>query len=130
MKTKYTKTELNRFKKKILQKMDTVSKDVTDIQTGINNSDSAKSGISPDSVYSVHMADAGTDSHEREKNYLFMTRENSYYQNLESALERINDGSFGICKICGELIDKERMLEVPNTTKHVDCKEKEKLGLV
>jgi len=114
----------------ILSKMEQVSREVSDIQTGINNSDSAKSGVSPDSIYSVHMADAGTDSHEREKNYLFMTRENSYYQNLEAALERITDGSFGICKICGELIGEERMMEVPNTTKHVDCKEREKLGLV
>ncbi|MFQ6613763.1 MAG: TraR/DksA family transcriptional regulator [Fidelibacterota bacterium] len=130
MKAKYTKAELNRFRKMILAKMEEVSKEVSEIQTGITNSDSAKSGVSPDSIYSVHMADAGTDSHEREKNYLFMTRENSYYQNLESALERITDGSFGICKICGELISEERMMEVPNTTKHVDCKEREKLGLV
>ncbi len=130
MKVKYTKAELNRFKKLILKKMEEVSKEVSDIQTGIHNSDSTKSGISPDSIYSVHMADAGTDSHEREKNYLFMTRENSYYQNLETALERIEDGTFGICKICGNLIDEERMIEVPNTTKHVDCKEREKLGLL
>ncbi|RMF06642.1 MAG: TraR/DksA family transcriptional regulator [Candidatus Neomarinimicrobiota bacterium] len=130
MKAKYTKAELNRFKNLILKKMEEVTREVNDIQSGITNSDAAKSGTSPDSIYSVHMADAGTDSHEREKNYLFMTRENNYLQNLETALDRIEDGSFGICKICGKLIEEERMMEVPNTTKHVECKEREKLGLI
>ena len=66
----------------------------------------------------------------QEKNYILMGRESDYYKNLEIALDRIDDGIFGICKICSELIPEERMLEVPNATKCVGCKEKEKLGLV
>jgi len=45
------------------------------------------------------------------------------------ALERIDDGTFGICTICEELIPEERMLEVPNATKCVQCKENEKLNI-
>lgn len=129
-KEKYTKRELNKFKRQILKIMDQVSKDVGDIQNGITNSDDSKSGVSPDAIYSLHMADAGTDSHEREKSYLLMTRENSYFANLEKALERIEDSTFGVCTLCGKLIAAERMMEVPNTTKHVECKEKEKLGIL
>ena len=65
-----------------------------------------------------------------QKNYIFLGRESDFYKNLEIALDRIDDGIFGICKICAELIPEERMLEVPNATKCVGCKEKEKLGLV
>ena len=75
------------------------------------------------------MADAGTDSHEQEKNFMFMNRGSDYFKNLEIALERIAEGSFGVCKICDCLIPEERMMEVPNATKCVSCKEKEKLGL-
>ena len=75
------------------------------------------------------MADAGTDSYEREKGFHFMNRETDYHKALTKALERIADGSFGICVICNELIPEERMMEVPNATKCVQCKEKEKLNL-
>ena len=34
----------------------------------------------------------------------------------------INDGTFGICKICGEIINEERLIEVPHTTKCFSCK--------
>ena len=58
-----------------------------------------------------------------------MNRETDYYKFLIKALERINDGSFGVCNICEELIAEERMMEVPNATKCVQCKESEKLNL-
>jgi DnaK suppressor protein len=58
-----------------------------------------------------------------------MNRETDYHKSLTKALERIVDGSFGICAICNELIPEERMMEVPTATKCVQCKEKEKLNL-
>ena len=75
------------------------------------------------------MADAGTDAHQMEKNFLFISRENNYVRNLEDALERIESGNFGVCSLCGELIPEERMIEVPNATKCVDCKTKDKLNI-
>ena len=48
-----------------------------------------------------------------------MSRESDYFKNLEIALERIDDGSFGKCNICEDLIAEERMIEVPNATKCV-----------
>ena len=93
--------------------------------------DSSKdgSGLSQDSVYSVHMADAGTDSNEREKAYHLYNRQTNYHKNLLQALQRIEDGTFGVCVISGELIPEERMLEVPNATKRVEHKEAEKLNI-
>ena len=60
---------------------------------------------------------------------MFMNRGSDYFKNLEIALERIKEGSFGVCKICDELIPEERMMEVPNATKCVECKENEKARL-
>ena len=100
-----------------------------DIKDTLDTNTRGTASLSQDSVYSVHMADAGTDSYEREKGFHFMNRESDYYKYLTKALERIDDGTFGICKICDELIPEERMMEVPNATKCVQCKEKEKLNL-
>ena len=130
MAKKYSKAKLNQFRKSIEKRMEEIAEDMGDIHDGILDNGNDSEGSSQESVFSVHMADAGTDSFEQEKNYILMGRESDYYKNLEVALYRIDDGIFGICKICEELIPEERMLEVPNATKCVGCKEKEKLGLV
>ena len=130
MAKKYSKVKLAQFRKSIEKRMEEIAEDMGDIHDGILDNGNNSEGSSQESVFSVHMADAGTDSFEQEKNYILMGRESDYYKNLEIALDRIDDGIFGICKICSELIPEERMLEVPNATKCVGCKEKEKLGLV
>ena len=130
MAKKYSKAKLNQFRKSIEKRMEEIAEDMGDIHDGILDNGNDSEGSSQESVFSVHMADAGTDSFEQEKNYILMGRESDYYKNLEVARYRIEDGIFGICKICAELIPEERMLEVPNATKCVGCKEKEKLGLV
>jgi RNA polymerase-binding transcription factor DksA len=128
-KKKYSKAELNKFQKSIEKKLKTVAGDFDDIKDRLDNPNKGNASLAQDSVYSVHMADAGTDSYEREKGFHFMNRESEYYKLLMYALDRIKDGTFGICKICSELIPQERMMEVPNATKCVACKEKEKLNL-
>ena len=124
----YSKLKLEKFKKNIESKLQKISDDMNDLKdnmdTGTNNSTGSQ-----ESVYSVHMADAGTDSYEREKGFQLMNRESDYYKFLNKALERIKDGSFGVCKVCNSLIPEERMMEVPNATKCVRCKENEKLRL-
>ena len=130
MGNKYSKTKLEKFKKAISKKMGAVSDDIESIKEGIGNASNKQGGVTPDSIFSVHMADAGTDSHEQEKSFMLMNRESDYFKNLKVALERIEEGTFGVCKICNNLIPEERMMEVPNATKCVQCKEKEKLGLI
>ena len=83
----------------------------------------------------------GTEAHEVEKSFLLMSRESDYIVNLQKALQRIEDDTYGLCQVyeddpqkceClnGPLIDEERLLEVPNATKGVFCKQKKKLNLV
>ena len=126
---KYSKSKLAKFKKSIESKLNEVAHELDDIKDNLETNTRGTASLSQDSVYSVHMADAGTDSYEREKGFHFMNRETDYYKFLIKALERINDGSFGVCNICEELIAEERMIEVPNATKCVQCKESEKLNI-
>ena len=126
---KYSKKKLAFFKKHIKAKLRKLTDDLDDSRGNLESNIGSSAGLSQESVYSVHMADAGTDSYEREKGYHFINRKTDYAKALTKALERIEDGTFGVCTITGELIPEERMLEVPNATKSVDAKENEKLNL-
>ena len=126
---KYSKSKLAKFKKSIETRLNEIAHELDDIKNNLETNTRGTASLSQDSVYSVHMADAGTDSYEREKGFHFMNRETDYYKFLIKALERIKDGSFGVCNICEELIPEERMMEVPNATKCVQCKESEKLNI-
>ena len=126
---KYSKKKLAFFKKHIEAKLKKLTDDLDDSRGNLESNAGGSASLSQDSVYSVHMADAGTDSYEREKGYHLINRKTDYIKALTKALERIEDGTFGVCIITGELIPEERMLEVPNTNKSVDAKENEKFNL-
>ena len=128
-KDKYNKKDLARFKKEIQKRIDELNGNMDGIRDDLNIDSKGNASLAQDSVYSVHMADAGTDSYEREKGFLLMNRETDYINFLNLALQRIDSGEFGICAVCGKKIPEERMMEVPNATKCVSCKEGEKLNI-
>jgi DnaK suppressor protein len=81
-----------------------------------------------DSAYSFHMADAGTDAMEREKLYLMIARQQKYVGYIDRALDRIAGGTYGICKVTGKAIPKERLLAVPHTEISIEAKKKQQKG--
>ena len=134
-KTKYSKTDLEKFKKNIRSKMYDMNQNIEAVRsTTSSNSSVFKENNTED-------YNEGTEAHEVEKSFLLMSRESDYIVNLQKALQRIEDGTYGLCQVyqddpkkcecpSGPLIDKERLLEVPNATKGVFCKQKKKLNLV
>tara|TARA_Y100001968_G_scaffold93066_1_gene83653 strand:+ start:4956 stop:5330 length:375 start_codon:yes stop_codon:yes gene_type:complete len=118
-KKQWSKEKLSYFKNIIIEKREKIMDDIADSK---ERADEMIKGDTVNAVYSSHMADAGSDQQEREKAFYWLTRENSYFQYLNRALDMIADGSFGLCKVCGELINEERLMEVPHTTKCFDCK--------
>lgn len=66
--------------------------------------------------YSMHMGEQGSEPMEKEKTYAQIQRINEYIKKLDEALQRIKDKTYGICRACGILIAKERLLAVPITT--------------
>ena len=81
-----------------------------------------------DSAYSFHMADAGTDASELEKLYLMIARQQKYVGYLERALDRIDNKTYGICKVSGDPIAKERLLAVPHTEISIAAKKQQQKG--
>jgi RNA polymerase-binding protein DksA len=86
-----------------------------DVQTG--------EYVSENSTYSTHM-EQGTDAMEREKMFLFASREGKFLNYLDDALKRIDKGEYGHCLDCGKLIEKERLEAVPHSQQCIACKNK------
>ncbi len=73
-------------------------------------------------IYSMHMAEQGSEAMEKEKTYAQIQRINEYLKKLDEALKRIHDKTYGICTKCGILIAKERLVAVPITTQSASYK--------
>ena len=109
--TMYSSDELKAFKEMILPKrketldeLDALKESMMDVSTG--------EYVSESSNYSLHM-EQGTDAMEREKTFLFASRSSKYVNQLDDALARIDAKSYGVCRICGLLVPKERLEAVP-----------------
>jgi len=130
-KTRYTAKELEHFRKilleereKILENAKANMRSLVDIESG--------EYVGDNSTYASHMAEQGTDEMEREKNYLFVQRDEKYLGYIQEALTRIDQGIYGVCIDCMEepknlcdtcpLIPKERLELVPITQHCIECK--------
>jgi DnaK suppressor protein len=79
------------------------------------------------SSYSFHMADQGTDAMEREKSFLFASKEGRYLYRVEEALRRLysDPENFGKCHSCQKEIPFERLEALPHARYCLDCKMRE-----
>ncbi len=118
-KTPFSDKELAFFKQIILGKRKDAQEDINRMRSLLDDS---REDAQNDSAYSFHMADAGTDAMEREKLYLMIARQQKYVGYLNRALDRIEDKVYGICKITGIAISKERLQAVPHTEISIDAK--------
>lgn len=122
-KTPFSDEELEHFKELILQRRKAAVEDIERMRGQIEE---ASEQASDNTAYSFHMADAGTDAMEREKLYLMIARQQKYIGYLDRALERIENKTYGICKVTGEPISKERLEAVPHTEISIEAKLKQK----
>jgi RNA polymerase-binding protein DksA len=118
-----TEQELLEFKGLLEEKRISIMRDLGLLETRSMNTTTADSSGGP--IYSDHMSELGSDAIEREKAFMFASRDGAYISQLEDALARIKDGSFGTCRVCSQPIPIARLEAVPTTTLCVPCKEAE-----
>jgi DnaK suppressor protein len=102
-------------RKEILEELQILKESMMDVTTG--------EYANENSTYSMHM-EQGTDAMEREKTFLFASREGKFLNYLEDALKRIEKATYGFCTDCGKLIEKERLEAVPHAQLCIRCKVK------
>ncbi len=117
--------ELKFFRNMLEEKQTQASADLEELER-VSRSEDAQESSEDRSAYSLHMADRGTDAMEREKNMLLAQREGDYLDHVDQALQRIDDGTFGICRVCSGDIGRLRLEAVPTTTWCIECKPKAK----
>lgn len=121
------KERLRFFESLLRKKIAQTSDDVEAIENTSRN-DARETASEDRSTYSLHMADHGTDAMEREKSLLLAQRGGDYIVLLQEALQRIEDGTFGICRTCKKPIGHGRLEAVPTATQCIDCKSKREEG--
>lgn len=112
---RYSDEELEEFRQIILAEREKTLDEIRMLRERLedltNYETSEETGI-----YSMHMAEQGSEAYEREKTYAQIQRMTDYLRKLDEALKRIENKTYGICRMCGILIAKERLRAVPITT--------------
>ncbi|WP_234567596.1 TraR/DksA family transcriptional regulator [Rhodohalobacter sp. 614A] len=115
----YNDEELEYFREIIIKKRDEAEQELTTLQNLLRES---MENASDESAYSFHMADAGTDAQEREKTYMLFNRTKKFIRYLDEALKRIENKTYGVCKVTGKKIAKGRLEAVPHTQLSIEAK--------
>lgn len=115
----YSDEELDYFRGIILKKRKEAEQDLNILMDALKES---TENSSDESAYSFHMADAGTDAQEREKTYMLYNRTRKFIKYLDDAMERINNKTYGVCKVTGKKISKGRLEAVPHTQISIEAK--------
>jgi RNA polymerase-binding protein DksA len=116
----YTKPDLEHFREIILDKRKQIIEELELIHETLSDS-TGGDYFEESSPYSLHM-EQGTDTMEKEKNYLLAARQRKFLQYLDDAIKRIDRGVYGFCQDCGKLIDKARLEAVPHAQLCISCK--------
>ena len=78
----------------------------------------------------IHMADVGTDNYERDIMIELIQNGEEGVRNIDTALEKIEEGAFGVCELCAKKINKERLKAVPYAKLCIDCQREEEIDTV
>lgn len=122
-KNKYSEKELKEFEGIINDKLEKAQNELKYIKESLSkNSDD----YGPDSdSYNVRVLEDGADTAEKENLSQLAARQQKFITQLENALVRIKNGTYGICVDTGKLIRKERLKAVPHTLHSIEAKLKQ-----
>jgi len=115
-----TKAKLKQFEKILEKEKEETLKIIRDINT------SQRKGVKNEngdlSSYSTHQADQGTDADSQEKEVYMLENQQDKLKEINQALKRIYEKSYGLCEMCGCLIEEGRLKIVPFATMCIKCK--------
>ena len=118
-KTKYSKDELDEFKAIINEKLEKAKEDLTLLVDQLSHKDDHGTD---DTSPTFKLMDEGSEVLSREEINQLAARQQKFVQSLENALIRIQNGTYGICRVTGKLITKERLKIVPHATLSIEAK--------
>lgn len=119
-KTRYTDAELAEFKQLIKGKLEEARRDYDMLKANLMNSDTNDTN---DTSPTFKVLEEGASVLSKEETNQLAHRQQKFISHLESALVRIENKTYGICRATGKLIPKERLRAVPHATLSIEAKE-------
>jgi RNA polymerase-binding transcription factor DksA len=117
--TRYSDAELKEFKVLIHKKLDEATRDYELLKNTLSHKDDHGTD---DTSPTFKLLEDGSDVLSKEETAHLAARQEKYIQNLKNALIRIENKTYGICRVTGKLIPKERLRSVPHATLSIDAK--------
>lgn len=121
------KADVQAFKERLLMLRARLRGDVTQLAESALKKNRTQSNGDLSSM-PIHMADIGSDNFEQEFTLSLIESDGDTLAKIEGALDRIEDGSYGLCEECGAKIPKQRLLAVPYATMCVKCASRTEQG--
>ena len=118
-KTRYSDEELKEFEGLIIQKIEKANQELRILKDALNRNNDT--GTDSTSSHTKVLED-GADTAEKENLGQLAARQQKFINNLENALIRIKNGTYGVCMATGKLISRERLKAVPHTTMSIEAK--------
>ena len=118
-KLRYSDAELAEFKALILEKIESANEDLALIKSAyLNDLNNGTDDTSP----TFKAFEEGSETMSKEANSQLAIRQEKFIRDLKNALIRIENKTYGICKVTGKLIGKERLRVVPHATMSIEAK--------
>jgi RNA polymerase-binding transcription factor DksA len=119
-KTRYSDEELREFKEIILQKLDKAKQDYELLKESITH---RESNDTEDTSPTFKVLEEGAATLSKEESGKLAQRQLKFIQHLQAALVRIENKTYGVCRVTGKLISPERLRAVPHATLSIDAKQ-------
>ena len=121
--TRYSDADLQEFKAIIQQKIEKAEKDLALLRESfINDQNNGTDDTSP----TFKAFEEGAETLSKEQNAILAGRQEKFIRDLKHALIRIENKTYGICRVTGKLIDKERLKAVPHATLSIEAKNRQR----
>jgi RNA polymerase-binding protein DksA len=112
-------TDIDRFREALVEERQRVTAAIENLHDEHPGSMAEDSG--EDAVFDNHLADTATETYDRELDYTLEENSEHVLADIDAALRRIEDGTYGTCTSCGKRIAEERLEARPWATLCIDC---------
>lgn len=121
-KNRYSDKELAEFKELLEKKLADAREDLAQLKKSLSYADDNSTN---DTAASFKMMEDGSETMSREETAQLASRQEKFIGHLESALRRIENKTYGVCRATGKLIRKERLKLVPHATLSIEAKQQQ-----
>ncbi len=119
---RYSDSDLKEFEALIHEKIANAQEDLDQLQRSLSHSDD---NSTEDTAPTFKMMEDGSETMSREETAQLAARQQKFIQSLQNALLRIKNKTYGVCRVTGKLIPKERLRLVPHATLSIEAKQRQ-----